>query len=289
MKTAHKIKWCSFVYLWILMVVIEFLYIDVFRWPLMNDVISMPSGSWTSLALPMMPDSISDGVLWSILTLSGPIIHCCLLFFRSKTYKLSTPEFVRIFGSIPPFLAILTSLLKFTVCEPRPNFLARCFMGQNESALPDNEYGLMVLNNTVSFNVHDCPNPNQIKVQKGLLSFPSGHASHSFGIFHFLYRLCSSNIPTDYHPHLISIIYLFPILCSTSRLVDNQHHLHDIIIGGVLGLIGGNFIYSTMMPENESDKSSDKEILKSAKKKSSKNSMSQEELVVNDDVTFLPK
>ena len=30
------------------MVVIEFLYIDVFRWPLMNDVISMPSGSWTS-------------------------------------------------------------------------------------------------------------------------------------------------------------------------------------------------------------------------------------------------
>ena len=41
-------KWCSFVYLWILMVVIEFLYIDVFRWPLMNDVISMPSGSWTS-------------------------------------------------------------------------------------------------------------------------------------------------------------------------------------------------------------------------------------------------
>ena len=120
------------------------------------------------------------------------------------------------------------------------------------------------------------------------------------------FRLCSSNIPTDYHPHLISIIYLFPILCSTSRLVDNQHHLHDIIIGkytgfilepifennplgGVLGLIGGNFIYSTMMPENESDKSSDKEILKSAKKKSSKNSMSQEELVVNDDVTFLPK
>ena len=103
---------------------------------------------------------------------------------------------------------------------------------------------------------------------------------------------------------MISIIYLFPILCSTSRLVDNQHHLHDIIIGkfagfvfkilndplgGVLGLIGGNFIYSTMMPENESDKSSDKEILKSAKKKSSKNSMSQEELVVNDDVTFLPK
>ena len=57
----------------------------------------------------------------------------------------------------------------------------------------------------------------------------------------------------------------------------------------MLGLIGGNFIYSTMMPENESDKSSDKEILKSAKKKSSKNSTSQEELVVNDDVTFLPK
>ena len=91
--------------------------------------------------------------------------------------KLSTPEFVRIFGSIPPFLAILTSLLKFTVCEPRPNFLARCFMGQNESALPDNEYGLMVLNNTVSFNINDCPNPNQIKVQKGLLSFPSGKSS----------------------------------------------------------------------------------------------------------------
>ena len=91
--------------------------------------------------------------------------------------KLSTSEFVRIFGSIPPFLAILTSLLKFTVCEPRPNFLARCFMGQNESALPDNEYGLMVLNNTVSFNINDCPNPNQIKVQKGLLSFPSGKSS----------------------------------------------------------------------------------------------------------------
>ena len=48
-----------------------------------------------------------------------------------------------------------------------------------------------------------------------------------------------------------------------------------------------SIIYSTMMPEAESNKSS--EILKSSKKKSSKNSTSQEELVVNDDVTFLPK
>ena len=52
-------------------------------------------------------------------------------------------------------------------------------MGQNESSLPDNEYGLTILNNTVSFNVNNCPNPNQIKVQKGLLSFPSGKLQFS--------------------------------------------------------------------------------------------------------------
>ena len=42
-----------------------------------------------------------------------------------------------------------------------------------------------------------------------------------------------------------------------------------------------------MMPEGESIKSL--EHIKSPKKKSSKNSTSQEELVINDDVTFLPK
>ena len=61
------------------------------------------------------------------------------------------------------------------------------------------------------------------------------------------------------------------------------------MLGGVLGLIGGNFIYSTMMPVDESNKSAGQGILKSSKKKSSNNSTSQEELVVNDDVTFLPK
>merc|ERR550519_2328570 len=101
-------------------------------------------------------------------------------------------------------------MLKFTICEPRPNFLARCFHNQNESSLTDNEYGLSVLNNSLTFNINDCSNTDTIQVKKGLLSFPSGHASHSFAIFHFLYRLCSANISSDYHPHLLSVIYIFP-------------------------------------------------------------------------------
>ena len=66
--------------------------------------------------------------------------------------------------------------------------------------------------------------------------------------------------------------------------------IYNFFLGGILGIIGGNFIYSTMMPEGESIKSLEHTVgIKSPKKKSSKNSTSQEELVINDDVTFLPK
>ena len=52
-------------------------------------------------------------------------------------YTMGTLEFCRIFGTIPPVVSILTSCVKFSACEPRPNFLARCLFDQNDVVKTD--------------------------------------------------------------------------------------------------------------------------------------------------------
>jgi hypothetical protein len=63
---------------------------------------------------------------------TGPVIHFALQFLKRDDYDLSTIEFCRIYATIPPIVSILTSLAKFTICAPRPNFLHRCLFAKNE-------------------------------------------------------------------------------------------------------------------------------------------------------------
>jgi len=251
----NMLKWICFGGIWIIMIILEFLYIDVFYLPLMTHTARMDSSNWTSYSFPIKEESISDSLLWTILTVSGPLIHATMRLTLKDKYKIRTLDFVRIFGTIPPLIAILTSAIKFTICEPRPNFLARCFLNQTSSSTSDIDFGLnqILKNSSNTINIENCP--NYIQAKKGLLSFPSGHASHSFGIFHFLYRHISSKIGSEFHPYLFSVMYVIPIWISDSRLVDFQHHLHDIIFGGLLGIFTGNFIFNTMMlPKFTEDK-----------------------------------
>ena len=125
-------------------------------------------------------------------------------------YTMGTLEFCRIFGTIPPVVSILTSCVKFSACEPRPNFLARCLFDPNDVVKTDISGKLWNLwnlrNNSVvlffgreiqknfvkidnhkifekayanhmlgtTFNIKDCPNTDRITVVNGLLSMPSG-------------------------------------------------------------------------------------------------------------------
>ena len=104
------------------MIILEFLYIDVFNLPLMTHTARMDSSNWTSYSFPIKEESISDSLLWTVLTVyamthlldslkdifrSGPLVHIIMRLTLKDKYKIQTLDFVRIFGTIPPLIAIL--------------------------------------------------------------------------------------------------------------------------------------------------------------------------------------
>lgn len=54
-------------------------------------------------------------------------------FELKHVIRLSTPQFVLAYGTVPPIVCFIVTSLKFTVAEPRPNFLHRCFDGPESS------------------------------------------------------------------------------------------------------------------------------------------------------------
>lgn len=249
-KKRALIQWGFFLFLWIIFPFLEFGYISL-GLPILSEEVSIPVSEISHYSYPKVGDTITDGVLWAIFTASGLLIHVCLRLSTPAEYTMGTLEFCRIFGTIPPVVSILTSCVKFSACEPRPNFLARCLFDQNDVVKTDiSAYANHMLGTT--FNIKDCPNTDRITVINGLLSMPSGHASQSFAIFTFLYRLISSIVVTDLHPYIVSFMYVFPIICSCSRISDHQHHLVDVVIGTFLGVAIGNLIFKTMISKSES-------------------------------------
>jgi membrane-associated phospholipid phosphatase len=69
-----------------------------------------------------------------------------------------------------------------------------------------------------------------------------GHAAHSFGIFTFLFFLVADVTPELFRPMVFALIYTFPAVCAGSRIRDHQHHLHDVVIGSILGTIIGKCV-----------------------------------------------
>jgi len=63
-------------------------------------------------------------------------------------------------------------------------------------------------------------------------SFPSMHAMRVFG----LATILSINFP---RPAIISLSALIAVSVSVSRLIMKRHHISDVIVGGILGVLIG--------------------------------------------------
>ncbi len=88
-------------------------------------------------------------------------------------------------------VATITQALKYTVGRPRPN----------RQPTPPFPYG------------H---------------SFPSGHASHSFGI--------AEVVRTIYGNGAGAVVYALAVIVGVSRIHDNKHYLSDVVAGAGLGI-----------------------------------------------------
>lgn len=74
--------------------------------------------------------------------------------------------------------------------------------------------------------------------KKQNLSFPSGHAAHSFAIATIFASQYSDN-------QIIPIIaYSLAITCSASRINDNQHWTTDVLTGAMIGHLVGRYIFN---------------------------------------------
>lgn len=232
--------------LWILFLFLEFIYVQN-GLPILSTDLTFTDNDFNQFSYPVVKESIADDLLWTIFTVTGPVIHFALQFLKRDDYDLSTIEFCRIYATIPPIVSILTSLAKFTICAPRPNFLHRCLFAKNElSQMQDvPEYAKSLLGE--SFNITSCPNPDIAYVTSGLLSMPSGHSSQAFALFCFLYRLIAVHFDREVHPYILTTVSLFPLFCAGSRIADNQHHFMDVTAGSLMGIFLGNLIFDKMV------------------------------------------
>ncbi|KAL0219293.1 hypothetical protein P9112_004946 [Eukaryota sp. TZLM1-RC] len=116
----------------------------------------------------------------------------------------------------------IVHFLKSIVGRLRPDFLSRCIL------------------------VDDICTGDPSIVREGRFSFPSGHASTSFHFCAFLclvlYKKLSNHQKNSFQP---PFIYLYlPLVCSAifvtvSRVSDYWHHVGDVIIGSLIGILTG--------------------------------------------------
>ena len=120
------------------------------------------------------------------------------------------------------FTVLLTEIIKDSVGRLRPDFLARCQPAQNQVNNPP------------------C-NGDPTIIRQGRKSFPSGHASLSFGGLGFLsWYLAGKLRLLDGRGYVwkavaVTVPLLGALLVAISRVDDYRHHWQDVTVGGLMG------------------------------------------------------
>eukprot|EP01056_Protomagalhaensia_sp_Gyna25_P001985 Protomagalhaensia_sp_Gyna_25__1984@NODE_205_length_4411_cov_386_193275_g159_i0_p2_GENE_NODE_205_length_4411_cov_386_193275_g159_i0NODE_205_length_4411_cov_386_193275_g159_i0_p2_ORF_typecomplete_len360_score29_94PAP2/PF01569_21/5_3e29Rhomboid/PF01694_22/0_0073PAP2_3/PF14378_6/0_026_NODE_205_length_4411_cov_386_193275_g159_i026443723 len=160
--------------------------------------------------------------------------HHCILYLLGASLSMTATM-------------LMTDLIKFTYCRPRPDYLSRC-IGVEDT------YGWLGQHSYRSFaelpphipcltRGAESHGPGPDILHEGRLSFPSGHSSTSASIWGFaafwLWSQSSSTIVSLWPPGPKSIalasLLLAPVYVAISRTVDNWHHPTDVLAGLVLG------------------------------------------------------
>ncbi|KAF9158298.1 hypothetical protein DFQ26_007789 [Actinomortierella ambigua] len=153
---------------------------------------------------------------------------------------------------------MITDSVKIAVGRPRPDFLDRCLN------LYDNAAGgspVPMLEDPINRLSDSSICTRMELLRDGFKSFPSGHASFSFGGLGFLSLYLAGKLHLfDERGHIYkSFVVLTPIvgaaLIACSRVADYRHHWHDVTIGSALGLVCAIFSYRQYFPSLTSHRS----------------------------------
>lgn len=140
---------------------------------------------------------------------------------------------------------VMVSLLKNLVGAPRPDMLARC----NPDSWARPQPGELS-------NVSICRQKDVGHLEEGFRSFPSAHTSTAFTtaivqVLFFVGRTRMLDCAAWSWKLLLSLV---PLLSASavafSRITDNRHHVFDVLIGILIGLLAGylGFIHHFPMP-----------------------------------------
>ncbi|ORX41134.1 phospholipid metabolism-related protein [Kockovaella imperatae] len=138
----------------------------------------------------------------------------------------------------------VTQLIKMSVGRPRPDLLARCL--PREGSADHVFFGLST--------VDICTTTNQLRLDDGFKSFPSGHSSLSFAGLGFLSCYLAGKMHLwDRRGHRTRGWFalsplLGAVMVAISRTEDNRHHWQDVLVGSLLGLFIAWVSYRTYFP-----------------------------------------
>ncbi|KAG0360771.1 hypothetical protein BG005_009999 [Podila minutissima] len=187
------------------------------------------------------------GVLAFILP--GAIISAIAIFKRKSYHDLHNG----LLGLVLTQALVLCVIdsVKIAVGRPRPDFLDRCL------SIYDNEAAgspLSLLTDPVNMLSTSAICTRQDLLRDGFKSFPSGHASFSFGGLGYLSMYLAGKLKLfDERGHIYkSVVVLAPLilasLITTSRVSDYRHHWQDVTVGAFVGSVFAVFSYRQYYP-----------------------------------------
>lgn len=188
------------------------LLVPICVFALVHVVQAVSSGlcGWTALK------SVFVSLAWLLLTFA----QCCILDFA------------------------VTGCIKIAVGRPRPNFFALCdYQGYKQAVATGNFTAYFAATTPGVFgNISNC-RAEDWAVAEAQRSFPSGHASFSFGAMMFvtLYLRAVLAVPNNTHFSLAAVVAACPLTVSTfiaiSRVRDRWHNPDDISVGSLIGIM----------------------------------------------------
>eukprot|EP01064_Diplonema_japonicum_P031131 TRINITY_DN547_c0_g1_i1.p1 TRINITY_DN547_c0_g1~~TRINITY_DN547_c0_g1_i1.p1 ORF type:complete len:327 (+),score=51.91 TRINITY_DN547_c0_g1_i1:43-981(+) len=181
---------------------------------------SLPFIAWAA------PMAVGVAMVWLFRLKQVPLAHdihtVCLLM--TQTFLLAI---------------VITDPFKNFAGRHRPDFMSRLHREFNFTAtnLPHN-YMSTVCGSTESI------------ITDGMRSFPSGHASMSFGGWTTMALLVSARLPMAkaksvgfWRVIVLSLCLLPAVFVSISRTIDYRHHFGDIVCGGLIGVFSAIVVF----------------------------------------------
>jgi membrane-associated phospholipid phosphatase len=150
------------------------------------------------------------------------LVESLILFLPNNEGFLNYEAYINVKGFAEAFTAtmFIVDILKFTVAEKRPNYQTRLATGNAET------------------------------IADGQKSFPSLHAAIAFSattyLTFFMFQYLGDNrIPSVLGLKIAGALFLnsFSFLIAALRVIKNEHYVHDVVVGGVIGMLISSFFF----------------------------------------------